>query len=57
MGCESARVTVEQSLQGTDCKVLLAMDLTGIVNSTVKFEFPLTVKLENKSLVSANEQR
>lgn len=57
MGCESARATAEQALEGTDCKVMLAMELTGIINSTVKFEFPLTVRLENSSLVSANEQR
>jgi hypothetical protein len=57
MGCESARVTVEQALENTDCKVILAMELTGIINSTVKFELPLTVRLENPSLVSANEQR
>lgn len=57
MGCESAKSTVEQALEGADCKVLLAMKLTGIINSTVKFQFPLTVQLENPSLVSANEHR
>jgi hypothetical protein len=57
MGCESARVTAELALEGTDCKVILGMEFMGIVNSTVKFELPLTVRLENPSLVSANEKR
>ena len=55
MGCESARCTVEDTLKDTDCKVLLGMQLVGITNATLKFEFPLTVKLENLARVEANE--
>ena len=55
MGCESARVTAEETLKGTGCKVVLAMQLVGITNATMKFRPPLTVELENPTRVSANE--
>jgi hypothetical protein len=55
MGCESARYTVEQTLKNTDCKVILGMQLVGITNANLKFEFPLTAKLENSARVDANE--
>jgi len=57
MGCESARVTVEEALKDTDCAVLLAMQLVGITNAKLKFEFPFTIKLEDLARVDANEQR
>jgi len=56
MGCESARYTVEEALKGTDCAVLLAMQLVGITNAKLKFGFPLTVELEDLARVDANEQ-
>jgi len=55
MGCESARYTVEQTLKGTACEVVLGMQLVGITNASLKFQFPLTVKLENLARVNANE--
>ena len=56
MGCESARYTAEETLKDTDCEVVLGMGLVGITNASLKFEFPLTVKLENLARVKANEQ-
>ena len=56
MGCESARHTVEETLKSTDCKVVLGMQLVGITNATLKFQFPLTVKLEDLARVNANER-
>jgi hypothetical protein len=56
MGCESAKCTVEEALRNTDCKVVLAMQLVGITNASLKFQFPFTVKLENLARVSANER-
>lgn len=56
MGCESARHTVEQTLKETDCDVLLAMQLVGVTNANLKFEFPLTVRLDNQARVHANER-
>ncbi|MBT8099811.1 MAG: hypothetical protein KJO82_08675 [Gammaproteobacteria bacterium] len=57
MGCESARQTVADTLEGTDCRVVPGMQLTGITNAILKFGFPLTVKLEDPVRVSAQEQR
>ena len=57
MGCESARVTVEQVLEGTGCAVLLAMQLVGITNAKLKFGLPLTVELKDLTRVDANEHR
>jgi len=56
MGCESARYTVEETLKSTPCEVVLAMQLVGITNASLKFQFPMTVKLENMARVSANER-
>ena len=56
MGCGSAKQTVEESLEHTDCDVVLGMKLVGITNATLKFEFPLTIKLEQLARVSANEE-
>jgi hypothetical protein len=55
MGCESARYTVEQALEDTDCGVLLAMQLVGITNATLKSKFPSTIALDNLARVHANE--
>jgi hypothetical protein len=55
MGCESARYTVEQALNETDCKVLLAMQLVGVTNATLKSKFPSTIALDNLARVPANE--
>lgn len=56
MGCESARLTVDDTLKDTNCDVHLAMQLVGVTNANLKFEFPLTVKLDNQARVHANER-
>ena len=56
MGCESAKYTVEETLRDMDCEVVLAMQLVGITNANLKFEFPLTVKFEDLARVNANER-
>ena len=55
MGCESARVTAEQILEGTDCNVVLGMRLVGITNATLRIRPTGTVDLPNLSKVQANE--
>ena len=52
LGCDSATYTVQQALKDTQCQVIQAMRVTGITNATVKFEFPMTVKLEEKVRVA-----
>jgi len=51
LGCDSATYTVQQALRDTECQVVQAMRMTGITNATVKFQFPMTVKLEEKTRV------
>ncbi len=51
MGCDSAKVSVERALAGTGCRVVLAMELTGLTNALAAFELPLTINLEENALV------
>jgi hypothetical protein len=53
LGCDSATHSVQQALRDTACKILQAMHMTGITNATVKFRFPMTVTLEEKTRVGA----
>jgi hypothetical protein len=56
MGCTSAQCTVEEALRDTDCDVILGMQLVGVTNARLKFEFPLNVMLDSPIRVGANEQ-
>ena len=56
MGCESARCTVEETLKDTNCDVLLGMQLVGITNAKLKFDFPLNARLEYPARVNAHER-
>ena len=49
MGCDSATYTVQRALKDTECRVVQAMQLTGFTNATVKFKFPMTISLEEKT--------
>jgi len=51
LGCDSARYTAEQTLAQTDCKVIQAMQMTGFTNARVKFRFPMTITLEDTTLI------
>lgn len=53
LGCDSAKHTVQQALEGTDCKVVLGMHMTGLTNATAKFQTPLTLTLEDKARMGA----
>ncbi len=52
LGCESARVTAQRALEGTGCRVVLGMELTGLTNAVVRFDAPATVGLDDRALVS-----
>jgi hypothetical protein len=52
LGCDTARYTARQALQDTDCQVFQAMRMTGLTNAIVKFRFPMTVTLEEKTRVA-----
>ena len=51
MGCDSALVSVQRALAGTECRAVLAMKLTGLTNALATFELPLTINLEENALV------
>lgn len=55
LGCDSATYSVRQALKETQCQVIQAMHMTGITNATVKFRFAMTVTLEEKTTVGADE--
>jgi hypothetical protein len=57
LGCDTARHTAQQALKDTDCQIIQAMRVTGLTNATVKFRFPLTVTLENKTRVGEEEKQ
>ena len=48
LGCDTARYTVQQALKDTDCKVVQAMRTIGMTNAALTFEFPTTIRLEDK---------
>ena len=55
LGCDSATYTVQQALEDTECKVIPAMHMTGITNATVKYQFPMTLTLEEETQVGGGE--
>lgn len=57
LGCDSARVTAQQTLRNAGCRVVQAMKMIGITNATVGYQFPMTLELQEKSRVQFNETR
>lgn len=55
LGCDSATHSVQQALTDTECLVIAAMHMTGITNAIVKFQFPMTLHLEETTQVGAGE--
>ena len=53
LGCESAKVSVERALEGMKCRVVVAMELTGLTNAVAKFQLPGTINLARKELVES----
>lgn len=56
LGCDSAKHTVQRALNDADCRVVLAMRMTGITNATTKLRFPMTVSLEETTCVDLEER-
>lgn len=46
LGCDSGTVTANDALKDTDCQVIQAMEMNGIINATAKIKLPLTVSFE-----------
>jgi hypothetical protein len=57
LGCDSATYTVQQALKDTDCRVVQAMQMIGITNATVKYRFPMTLELQEKTRVQVKPEK
>jgi len=57
MGCDSATYTAQQALRSTGCRVVQAMKMIGITNATVRYQFPMTLALQEKTRVQFNQAR
>ncbi len=51
LGCESATETVRDSVVSNGCKVIEGMEVAGIMNATLKFNFPGSVSFDNCKVV------
>jgi hypothetical protein len=56
LGCDSARFTAEQTLRSAGCRVVQAMKMIGITNATVRYQFPMTLDLQQKTRVQFNNE-
>ena len=57
LGCESATETVRDSVKSTDCKVIEGMEVTGIMNATLRFHLPCNVSFENCRIIPISRQK
>ncbi len=46
MACDSGTVSAKDALKQTDCKVVQAMEMNGVINATTTIRFPLTVRMK-----------
>lgn len=52
LGCQSATITVRNSLIPSTCKVIEGMTVSGIMNATLSFSFPGNVSFEGSTIIS-----
>lgn len=46
LACDSGTVSAKDALKDTDCQVIQALDMDGVINATTSIHFPLTVVME-----------
>jgi hypothetical protein len=56
LGCESATETVRGAVKSNGCKVIEGMQVTGIMNVELPFQFPGKVTYENCKIVPISKQ-
>jgi len=44
--CDSGTESAKDALKDTDCQVIQALDMDGVINATTSIHFPLTVVME-----------
>ena len=52
LGCDSAIMTVRDSLNGTNCRVIQGMEVAGIMNTKTKFHWPFDISFERSKVVN-----
>lgn len=57
LGCNSATYTAQETLKGTDCRVVQAMRMRAMANATTKFRFPMNVELDMHPLRKTHRSR
>ena len=57
LGCNSATESVRDALVSTGAKVIQGMQVSGIVNVKVKFNFPGTLSLEDYKIISVSHNK
>ena len=46
LACDSGTESAKDALKDTDCQVIQALDMDGVINATTSIHFPLTVVME-----------
>ena len=56
LACDSGTESARDALKDTDCAVIQALDMDGVINATTSIHFPLTVVMERHTESSRAEQ-
>ena len=46
LACDSGTVSAKDALKDTDCEVMQALEMDGVINATTTIRFPLTIRME-----------
>ena len=56
LGCDSATVTVRDSVESTGCKVIEGMQVTGIMNAKLKFQLPGNISFDDCKTIPISQE-
>jgi hypothetical protein len=57
LGCDSATETLRDAVKSTDCKVVEGMEVAGIMNARIRFNWPGNVSFENCRTVPISQKK
>jgi hypothetical protein len=55
LGCDSATETVRDAVKSIDCKVIEGMEVTGIMNATLRFHLPCNVSFDDCRVIPISQ--
>jgi hypothetical protein len=55
LGCDSATETVSDAARSKDCKVIEGMEVTGIMNATLRFHLPCNVSFDDCKVIPISQ--